>query len=152
MTLCVCVDVCVWVCVCACMHLLPPHQSTAALLLIALHSAHLSTCLLVLVISLPPPPPFPTSWSSSRLLSNGNEGSALGREVRRDEVREQGGEEMRRWEKEAWNPMMGSAQHPEDYSKIHIHQCSGRERSWSTHQRFSKWNIQHWKENRCFLL
>ena len=50
-----CGCVCVWVCVCACMHLLPPHQSTAALLLIALHSAHLSTCLLVLVISLPPP-------------------------------------------------------------------------------------------------
>ena len=44
--------------------------------------------------------------------------------------------------------MMGSAQHPEDYSNIHIHRCSARQHSQCAHQRFSELNIQHRKERK----
>lgn len=54
-------------------------------------------------------------------------------------MRGQGGEEVRRWEKGPWNPVMGFAQQFGDYNNIHKHQRGGRERPSSAHQRFSKW-------------
>lgn len=124
--------VCVCACVCVCMHSLPPHQSATAPLLIALHSAHLSTCLLVLVIILVPnklrliTTAFQWKWSMG-VWRWGAGGRKVRRDVMKREVaREWGNKEVRKWVWEAWNPMMGSAQHPEDYSNTNIHRRSGR--------------------------
>lgn len=123
---------CIHVFVRACVHSLWPNQSTKDPLLIALLSVHLSTCLLVLVISL--------TLNKLKLITatfqwKWGGRSTLGRKVGGVVNRERGWvKEKVRKGKEAWNPMMGSAQHPEDYSSIH--QCRVRQHSWSTQRIF----------------
>ncbi len=93
----VCVCLCVSVCVCVCVHLQPPHQSTKVPLLIALHSVHLSTCLLVLVISLDPNKLKLIVTTLGEVFWVGKSGEMWWKERRwgDEEIRTWGNEEMR---------------------------------------------------------
>ncbi len=93
------VDLCDAVCFCGCVcgHEFATSPPIKQWMLIALHSPYLSTCLLVLVISLAP-----TVWSSTWLLSSVN-GEVLwvGKTrgvIKKKETRGWGNKELRKWE------------------------------------------------------
>lgn len=84
----------------AVLHLLPPQQSTTAVLLIALHPVHFSTCLLILVISSVPAKLRLITAAYQMEMEEALRGAGTD-EMRREvteRMREQGREEMRRWE------------------------------------------------------
>lgn len=101
-----------------CMHSLPPHQSTTASLLITLHSAHLSTCLLVLVIS---PAPNELKLVTTAYQWKWRKRSRESAEMRWKE-RWQGDERTRRW---------GNEEMGEGGVKSHDRFCSA---SWGLQQ------------------
>lgn len=129
---------------------LPRDQSSAVLLLIALHSAQIFPLVYVLCVCA-----CVHVWLRRCLgadfyghrLPMKTKESTLESEMKRksgEGMKEQGCEEMRRWEKEAWNPMMGSAQQPQDYSSSHNHQC----RAPSQHNSASQNEISStWKKS-----